>query len=163
MVRPILGLIALIATVVCTQPASAGPYADDLAKCFVQSSTSHDKTVFVQWLFAEISLHPSLQSMSSVTDQQRNSITKEASDYYQRLMFKDCRQQTVAALKYEGVTALLLGFRALGGAAMREMMSNPKTRAGLAAFNTSLDKQKMAELLKDAGLPVPAASTQPTK
>ena len=163
MVRPILSLIALLATVVYTQPASAGPYADDLAKCFIQSSSSDDKTIFVQWMFGEMTLHPSVQSMSSVTDEQRNSLTQKAADYYQRLIFKDCRQQTIDALKYEGFAAMAFGGQTLGAVATREMMSNPKTQAGLAALNASLDKQKMVELLKDAGLPVPATLTQPAK
>lgn len=158
-----LGLIAVLGAMFYSQTASAGPYADDLAKCFVKSSTTNDKIIFSQWMFAELALHPSIRSMSSVTDEQRKGLTKSSSDYYQRLLFQDCRQQTIDALKYEGATAIIYGSQILGQVAMRDMMSNPETRAGLADLTKTLDKQKMADLLKDAGLPVPASLTQPAK
>ena len=161
--RFILSLIALVATAVYAERALAGPYANDLAKCFVQSSSSDDKTQFVDWMFAELSLNPSVAPFSSITDEQRAAFTRKSADYYQRLLFKDCRQQSIDALKYEGPTALVAGFRLIGEVAVRELMNNPKTRAGMAALSASVDKGKLVELLKEAGLPAPAGTVQPAK
>lgn len=163
MVRFILSLIALVATAVYAQRASAGPYADDLAKCFVQSSSVDDKTLFVEWMFAELSLNPSVAPLTSITDEQRAAFTRKSADYYQRLLFKDCRQQAIDGLKYEGPTAMVAGFRIIGEVAVRELMNNPKTRAGLATLNASLDKEKLVELFKAAGLAAPAGTAQPAK
>jgi hypothetical protein len=163
MVRLGLSAIALLATAVYAPEALAGPYANDIAKCFVQSSSIDDKTVFVKWMFAELSLNPSVQSLSSITDEQRDALTRKAVEYYQRLLFVDCRQPTVDALKYEGPGALVFGFSIIGQVAARELMNNPKTQAGMAAMSAAVDKEKLAELLKDAGLPAPAGTAQPTK
>jgi hypothetical protein len=162
MVRFILSTIALIATAIYAPLASAGPYSNDLAKCFVQSSSVDDKTLFVKWMFAELSLNPAVQSLSSITEEQRDVFTRQSVDYYQRLLFKDCRQQTIDALKYEGPTALVYGFQTIGTVAARELMSHPKTQAGMKAVTAAIDKGKMAELYRDAGLAAPETA-QPAK
>lgn len=162
MVRAALfGLVVLISMASYAERASAGPYSDDLAKCWVQHSSTDDKILFTRWMFAELSLNPALQSMTSITDDQRDALSRAASNYYQRLMFTDCRQQLVDALKYEGPTAIIFASKTLGGVATREMMNNPKTMAGLASLNTNFDKQKMANLLKEAGL-TPATGLTPS-
>ncbi|MEO6842372.1 MAG: hypothetical protein ABI192_16625 [Bradyrhizobium sp.] len=80
------------------------------------------------------------------------------------LLFKDCRQQTIDALKYEGPTALVYGFQTIGSVAARELMSHPKTQAGMKAVTAAIDKAKMAELYRDAGMAAPAPETvQPAK
>ena len=160
MVRFALSLIALVATAVYAQHASAGPYADDLAKCFVQSSSTDDRTLFVEWMFAELSLNPSVAPLTSITDVQRAAFTQKSADYYQRLLFKDCRQQAIDGLKYEGSTAMVAGFRIIGQVAVRELMNNPKTHAGMAALTASLNKEKLVELYKEAGLAAPAGTAQ---
>jgi hypothetical protein len=162
-VRFALSLIALVAATICAQRAWAGPYADDLAKCFVQSSSVDDKTLFVEWMFAELSLNPSVAPLTSLTDAQRVAFTQKSADYYQRLMFKDCRQQMIDGLKYEGPAAMTAGFRIIGQVAVREMMSNPKTQAGMAALTKSLNKEKLVELYKEAGLTAPNSIAQPTQ
>src|SRR6201999_1820595 len=135
-------LIILVGATFYVPYASAGPYANDLAKCFVQSSSTDDKTHFVDWMFAELSLNPSVAPLSSVTDEQRDAFTRKSADYYQRLLFKDCRQQSVDALKYEGTAALVTGFQIMGEVAVRELMNNAKTRAGMATLSASVDKNK---------------------
>jgi hypothetical protein len=162
-VRFFLSLIALVGAAVYAQPASAGPYADDLAKCFVQSSSIDDKTLFIEWMFAELSLNPAVAPLTSITDEQRAVFTRKSADYYQRLLYKDCRHQVIDGLKYEGPSAMAAGFRIIGQVAVREMMNNPNTRAGMAALTASLDKEKLVELYKEAGLAAPAAAALPAK
>ena len=163
MVRFVFSLITLAATAVYSQGASAGPYSNDLAKCFVQSSSLDDKTVFVEWMFAELALNPSVAPLSSITEEQRDTFTQKSVDYYQRLLFKDCRQQSIDALKYEGSTALIFGFETIGQVAARELMNNPKTRAGMAALERNVDKKKLVELFQEAGVAPPAGTTQSAK
>ncbi|SDT14965.1 hypothetical protein [Bradyrhizobium canariense] len=112
----------------------------------------------------ELSLNPSVQPLSSITDEQRDALTRQSVEYYRRLLFTDCRQQTIDALKYEGPVAMTSGFQTIGAVAARELMSHPKTQAGMKALTAAIDKGKMAELYKDAGLPTPGFETvQPAK
>ena len=70
-------------------------------------------------------------------------------EYYQRLLFADCRKPTVDALKYEGAGALVFGFSIIGQVAARELMNNPKTQAGMAAMSAAVDKEKLADKIED--------------
>jgi hypothetical protein len=160
-VRALLGLVILLSQIIFAEQASAGPYSDDVAKCWVQHSSVDDKILFTKWMFAELVLNPALQSMASITDDQRATLTRDVSDYYQRLLFTDCRREMVDALKYEGSTAIIFASQTIGGVATREIMNNPKTTAGMATLGSNIDKQKMADLLKEAGLPQPLV--QPAK
>ena len=44
----------------------AGPYGDDLGKCFVNSTTPSDKRALVKWMFATAALHPDLALLTAV-------------------------------------------------------------------------------------------------
>ena len=58
---------------------------------------------------------------------------------------------------------MVSGFRTIGQVAVREQMNNPKTRAGMATLTASLDKEKLVELYKEAGLAAPAGTALPAK
>ncbi len=145
-------------------PAVAGVYTDDLSKCLVKASGSEGQATLVQWIFSSLALNPVVKPLSAVTDAQRDALNRKTADLYQRLLFADCRTETVAALKYEGAHALEAGFEVLGQVATRGLMTDPSTASGLAAYSTYLDKAKMVELFKEAGLtaqnPPAAASAQ---
>jgi hypothetical protein len=161
MVRFFAIAIVFVSCSLDVSAALAGPYSDDLAKCFVRSTSDSDKMVFGQWMFAALSLNPSLSPMMSITQQQRDDLNHKATDYYQRLMFSDCRQQTVDALKYEGATAIGFSFQILGQVAARSLMSEPHAQEGMKVMRQNIDKEKLTALLKDAGLS--AAGVSPSE
>src|SRR5262249_38877401 len=114
-------------------------------------------------MFAELSLNPAVAPLTAIADEQRATFTRKSADYYQRLLFKDCRQQVLDGLKYEGPPAMVAGFRMIGQVAVREMMNNPNTRAGMASLTASLDKEKLVALYKEAGVTAPAAAAPPAQ
>jgi hypothetical protein len=154
--------IALAAASLHISQASAGPYSDDVVRCFMKSSSAEDKTLFMQWSFAELSLNPSVQALSAVTDEQRAAFTKQLVKYYERLLFTDCRQQAIDAVKFEGPTAVTPAFSMVGQVATRELLSDPKTRAGMKALIAGIDKQKLVEIY-GAGSAMPAPDAQAAK
>src|SRR5436190_10739330 len=106
--------------------AAAGPYGDTLGKCLVSSTTSVEKTALIQWMFATLSLHPDVKSLSSVTPQQRSDVNKSMARLFERLMTESCARETREAVKYEGAGTIENAFSLLGEAAMRELFENPK-------------------------------------
>lgn len=151
----------VIAVLLWSSTASAGVYADDLAKCLVKSSSADDQAVLVQWTFASLTLNPALTKFSSVTAEQRDGFNRQVAAIFQRLLYTDCHNETLDALKYEGTTTLQSSFGVLGQVAFRGMMSDPNTAKGLAGFGTYLDKAKLVELFKSAGVPVAPSQTAP--
>lgn len=157
--------LAAAAAVLALAPAaaSAGPYSDDLGKCLVAASSPADQTLMVQWMFAAASTNPALKPLSALTEAQRDDYSHRMIGLYQRLLFKDCRSQTVAALKYEGPSAFEMGFEVLGQVAGRAMMGGPQVTAQLKKMGAMIDVTEMNKLLEEAGLPASAGSAKPSK
>ena len=123
--------------------ALAGPYADDLSKCLVSSTTSKDKTDLVRWLFATAALHPDVASIASVSANQRTEMTRTVGATFERLLTVACRTPYRDAVKYEGDQALVTGFQVLGGVAMRELMGHSAVAKGMSELDTYVDKDKL--------------------
>jgi len=149
-----LASIAAIVVSACYAPiAHAGPYTDDLSKCLVKSTTPDDQIVFMQWLFSAISLHPAINNLTTLTQDQRSAFNKKSAALFVRLMSVDCRQQTIDALKYEGTTAIQTSFQLFGAAAMRGLMSDQHVADGLEGMAVYFQQdQNWISLLRAAGV-----------
>jgi hypothetical protein len=144
--------VAVIATGLMGQNASAGVFADELTKCLVKSSSTDDRVLLVQWMFAALSLHPAVQPMVQIKADQRDAATKKAGGIFSRLLAENCRKESVAALKNEGNSAIGAAFGVLGQVASRDLMSNPNVEKGMGDLGTQLEGDpKLAALLKEAG------------
>jgi hypothetical protein len=157
MARKLMAVAATAAILVLGARAEAGVYTDDLSRCMVNSSTAEDHVVLVQWMFAAFTLHPALQSMSTLTAEQRDGFNKQVAALSERLMYTDCRAQLVAALKYEGTGAITAGFGVLGAVATRDLFGEPHVVNGMSGLDSYFDKAKQSALYKEAGVPEPKA------
>lgn len=136
--------------------ATAGVYQDDLSRCLVKSASPADQATFVRWMFSAIAQHPSVEGMAKISPDQRKALTKGGAMLFQRLLLTDCRKEAVAAIKYEGQSAMQQSFEVLGQVAMRNLMTDPKVAAGLAELGTYADPNAFADLAKEAGVPTGA-------
>lgn len=132
--------------------ASAGVYTDDLSKCLVAKTSATEKTMLIEWLFASISAHPAVKSMSTVTQTQRDDYNKRFGELAQTLLTARCRPESVAALKYEGGASIEAGFAVLGQVAMRELMADPAVASGMGRIDGAIDSSAMKALLAEAGI-----------
>lgn len=130
--------------------AHAGPYSDELGKCLVESTTAEDKTELVKWMFATAALHPAVQPIASVSEDERTQTNFNTAQLFERLLTESCLTQTQQALKYEGAAALQTGFQMLGGVAVRELFADPNVRDGMAELQRHFDAQKLLQALRPA-------------
>jgi hypothetical protein len=94
---------AVLLLLCCTSNiAIAGPFADEMAKCLVSSTSPQDRTLLVRWIFSLMAMHPDLTAMANVSDKQRVDLTKQTGQLFQRLLLDSCRSQTQTALQNEG-------------------------------------------------------------
>lgn len=150
-----IATLAVAAAAVCAPQANAGIYSDDMAKCLVKSASQEDQITFIQWMFTAMALHPSVTSMAAISDKQRTELTSKTGALFMRLITKDCRSETVAAVKYEGPNALEQSFSVLGQAAMRGLMSHPAVEKGLQGLTSESDTKELRDLMKEAGVEPP--------
>jgi hypothetical protein len=128
------------------QPAMAGPYADDLARCMVSGTSDSDKSSLVRWIFANASVHPDVSSIAAVGDAQRAEINQAMGKLITRLFAENCRQEAKEALQYEGQPALQTSFGVLGQVAMMNLMSNPAVAASFNGLSEHIDVARLGEL-----------------
>ena len=141
-------IAATLAALGCLpQLAEAGPFADDMAKCLVTSSSPEDRLLLTKWIFGIITLHPDLMPMSAITPQQRDQTMKSAGALIQRLLTESCRSQTQLALQNEGPQTIQYAFQVLGASAMQGLLGDAHVKEGAASIAKYLDEAKIKELM----------------
>jgi hypothetical protein len=139
--RDAVGAVVVVAWLLgplAVAPAQAGPYADDLTKCLVRSTTGADKNALVKWMFATAALHPEVRSIASVSDAQREELNRSTARLFEKLLTESCGAEAREAVKYEGATTLEGSFNVLGQVAARALFTDPTVADGLMALGKHL-------------------------
>jgi hypothetical protein len=131
-------------------PAHAGPAADALGKCLVESSTGKDRIVLVQWIFAALSVHPDVREVAPISQDTRDGVTRQMAAVFERLMTVDCRDQTLAAYREDGVPAISEGFEALGRIAVLDLQQDPGVQREMSKLDNYIDPSKFTALFGQA-------------
>lgn len=139
----VIGVVSWLGVDLHITPSSAGVYSDDLAKCFVNSTTTSDRNGLVRWMFTAAASHPAVSSIVMVSEVQRRDSDKYMAKLSERLLFETCKKETEQAVKYEGQLALQTGFQVLGQVAGRELFSDPTVSKAMANLNSYIDKGKL--------------------
>lgn len=162
-VRHISGLVAAILglSAMGTGAARAGTAGEALSRCLVQASTPADNEALVFWVFAAISENPKLAPMVTLSAAQRETFDRQAADLFQRLLLKDCRTESLAALQQDGTSAIAHSFELLGATAGRQMMTDPQVLAAMQHMTRYLDQTQWRAFAAEAGSTAGAADTPP--
>ena len=126
---------------------AGGPYTDALSRCLARSTTSADKTLLIQWMFATIALHPDVKRVATVSERDRQEINKKTAELVEALFTHACASEARQALTYEGDGAIGASFNALGQIAGRELFANPSVAKGLGDFGKVLDMEQLKKRL----------------
>lgn len=135
-------LIALLSLCV-SLPALAGPDAAALTSCLTDNTSGKDRKDLAKWVFAAMSTHPEIRAFANVSDKVRDQTSNTMGVLVTRLLSVSCAKETQAAIRNEGQPAMQAAFRALGGLAMQELMSNPEVTASFSSFEKYLDRKKI--------------------
>lgn len=133
-----------------THRAIAGPFADDMAKCLVNSTSAADRADLVRWMFSAMSLNPDLASMVSISDRERDELGRKAANLFSRLMFESCKPQVQQAVRNEGPQTIRYAFQILGEVAARGIMADPHVTQSLQTLGKSIDPVKLKALMSGA-------------
>jgi len=147
--RVILFAVCIVA-LGAAQEAFAGVFTDDLSKCLVNESSPADRTLLMQWMFAVLSRGSAVKPLSALSPEQRTAFDKKGATLMERLMLKDCRAQTIAAIRNEGSGSVEGGFRTLGQVAARDLMTDPQVASSMKDLSNYLDKPSWEALAKEA-------------
>jgi hypothetical protein len=103
MYKPLIVAVILGgAAAVTSHPVVAGPFADDMAKCLVGSTSDMDRADLIRWIYSAMSLNPDLESMAQISTKERDELTTKAGALFSRLIFQSCRSQFVTICAERG-------------------------------------------------------------
>lgn len=125
--------------------AYAGPFTDDMSKCLVKNTTQDDKEALIKWIYAAMSAHPSVKSLSNVSTKQGDAFNKRAGELMIELLTQRCKFETQQAVKFEGEAAIRTSFQILGQVAMQDLMTNPAVTQYISGLANSVDKKALEE------------------
>jgi hypothetical protein len=151
MIKVMAGGAAFFAAALLASAASADVYAEDLGKCMVKATSDADNITVIQWIYDAISLNPAIKSGGGISAAQKVADDKGMAALFDRLLFKDCRAESILAIKNEGAQGFYTSFELLGKTAMVKLTSDPKVSAGIGDFGKYIDKAEMRATFKEAG------------
>ncbi|MBS0393438.1 MAG: hypothetical protein JSR54_02370 [Proteobacteria bacterium] len=134
--------IALVVALIASSPAMAGPYSDDLGKCLVAATTPDDRLALARWMFVAFSAHPGVAALSNVKAADVDGANAQIAGLFTKLMTEDCAEKTKAAIRFEGPSAIELGFQILGEVAGRELATSAEVQARIAGLTKFVDGKK---------------------
>lgn len=139
--------IALLC-IVFSGAAHAGPYADDMTRCLVDSTTKEDRIALVRWMFSAAAANPAVAPIAKVSPQTMDDANATMGALLMKLLTESCKDKTKAAIKYEGPAVLQLSFQVLGQVAAGELFASPEVKQAISGLQTHVDAKKL-EQLKD--------------
>ncbi len=136
------------AALLVTAPAQAGPDADALGHCLVNSSTSADKLALVTWMFTSMAQHPAVSEMSNVSSEERRDSLQAMANLMTVLLTDRCGELARTAIRNEGPIAMQTSFATLGQVAATELFAHPDVANGLAELDSFLNHEAINEALE---------------
>lgn len=123
--------------------ALAGPATDALSACLADNTTGKDRKDMARWIFVGMASHPEIESLSNVTQANRDELDRIIATMVTRLMTESCLAQARSATEKDGSEAFQAAFGIVGKLAMQELMSNPKVNASFSEFTKYIDQKKL--------------------
>ena len=143
MKRIVTSLAAFILGSAIVVSAQAPPSIDSLASCLADSTTGKDRKDMARWVFAGMSTHPDIMSLSNVKPSDRKEMDKTLAALFTRLMTENCPAQAKEVLEKDGPKGFEAAFGIIGRLAMQELMSDPNVNASFSNFVQFLDRSKI--------------------
>jgi hypothetical protein len=143
-----LRLCAVATLVIIPAVTHAGVYTDDMTKCLVESTSKEDRLSLVRWMFAAMSQHPAVTSLTNVKDSDVEKANSETGALFMRLLTESCVEATKKAIRYEGPAAIQLSFQVLGQVASSELFADPGVLKVMSGLEKYTDQQKLEALAK---------------
>ena len=138
----LLGSSLAAVTCACSPLAIAGVYADEVRKCFAESSTAEDRRAYMRFFIATVGLNPDVEPLVRISAAQREDFKKTVAAGVEKLLTV-CRPAVQLAIRYEGTQAIHTAFEFIGQAAMKELLANPRVAEEVAGIQGYVDKEKL--------------------
>lgn len=136
-----LGLAALLLAPLTAPAQTPG---GSLARCLADNTTGKDRKDLARWVFLSMAAHPEISQYSAAEiGKAANETDATIANLLTHLLAESCLNETRAAIREGGPTAIQAAFQTLGQLAMQELMSAPQVTARMADFQKHIDHNKL--------------------
>lgn len=106
----------------------------------------------MKWMFSAMALNPEVESMTKISETQREQMNQAAAALFQKLLLVSCKAQTQLAVRYEGPQTIGQAFNVFGQVAGRELFANPRVAEGMGGLMKYVDQSKLNELVNESSI-----------
>lgn len=142
-----LAAALLVASAGLAPQANTEPFTDNLSECLARSVNQQEKVALMAWLFQAIAAHPSVKPMAKVSQRDVVENTDRAAKLFERLMTRDCREETFAVVENQGMSGIQRGFRTLGQVAMQGLMNHSDVQKRMGRLQQHVDQREIERVL----------------
>ncbi|MBY0284089.1 MAG: hypothetical protein K2W81_09015 [Sphingomonas sp.] len=123
-----------------------------LSECLIAKVSRADQLTLVRWIFGVMTASPQVKDMSTITTAQRDELSKQAGQIFNRLVTVDCRAEAVQTIKQDGDGALEKAFGALGEYSMEGLIKDPAVINSMVGLLAGVDVREWAKVQIEAGV-----------
>ncbi|MBS1207749.1 MAG: hypothetical protein H6R19_147 [Proteobacteria bacterium] len=139
-------LLALsLGLVLHTLPAAAGPQADALGQCFVNSTTPEEKATISRWLFIVLAQQPEVRDLATIPDASQQETDRAMARLVERMVTDACRSPAQQALAQEGPNAIKQSVTIFAQASARKTFADPAVASAVNGFTRYLDMGRIIQ------------------
>ncbi|MDQ7990671.1 MAG: hypothetical protein REI09_13635 [Candidatus Dactylopiibacterium sp.] len=143
--RRTLSAAALLALGLHALPAHAGPAAEALGQCFVESTSSAERETISRWLFIVLAQQPEVKDLATVPASARDATDRAMAQLVERLVTDVCKEPARTALSQEGPRALKQSVEIFAQSAARRTFSEPAVASAINGFTRHLDMTRLLQ------------------
>lgn len=140
-------VILILICLATSSSANSGEHANALSQCLIKNTTEKDKDVMARWVFSTLSQHPSISSMSTLSENTKTTADRDMAQLVETFMYNKCKVQVKNALQKEGPKAIELSIRQYAQVTGEEMLRDPSITNNVTNLAQHLDLMKLFQAL----------------
>jgi len=126
-------------------PAAAGPQAETLGQCFVNSTTAEEKTTISRWLFIVLAQQPEVRDLANIPATSQQDTDRAMAKLVERMVTAACRSEAQQMLAQEGPRGLKQSVEVFAQASARKTFSEPAVASAVNGFTRYLDMSRIIQ------------------
>lgn len=146
--KKMLKKVVFMAAMMMVPFANAGSI-DDFSSCLVEKTSGEDRLDLIKWMYVGMSGHPTLNSMNSVSNSEKETTNQKMGALFDRLLAKDCATEFKGVYQEHGQAGMQGAFSVLGEVAMAELMQSPEVSNDLMLFTNYIDVNAFEKMLQE--------------
>ncbi len=99
-----------------------------------------------------IAKHPEVADLARVPESEREEASRQTARLVERLALTNCRAESAAVLRHDGVEALGAAFEMVGDVAAEGLMAQPAVAAQFEALGAYVDESAWEKFTRENGI-----------